>query len=205
MGRPKLIENEGILEAAREAFLEVGVGATTGEIARRAGVSEATIFKRFSTKAELFFSAMGFPAFDARQEIEALRETGGVREGIESISLRFLEYLSEVIPILTRLLAHPGFSAAELAERYPEMPAHALVEAFAEYIDSERQAARVGNCDPHAVAFAFFGVLHNDALLEHIGLLPKDDASRKKRTRSFVDVVWHGIKPAGPHSGAENT
>ena len=59
MGRPRLIETQAILEAARDTFLVEGVGATTGAIARRAGISEATIFKRFRTKADLFFAAMG--------------------------------------------------------------------------------------------------------------------------------------------------
>jgi AcrR family transcriptional regulator len=205
MGRPRLIETEEILKAAQDTFLEEGVGATTGAITRRAGISEATIFKRFRTKTDLFFAAMEFAKFDARQTIEDLRGKGPAVQEIEAISLRFLEYLNKMVPVLTRLLAHPGFNAAELAEKYPEMPARALVEATADYVESEQRDGRIGQCDPHAVAITVFGILHNFALLEHIGLLSKDDRSRKTLVRSFIDVLWNGIKPEAARSARANT
>ena len=55
MGRPKLIEDEELLSAAREVFVEKGIGASTREIAAKAGISEAVIFQRHDTKADLFF------------------------------------------------------------------------------------------------------------------------------------------------------
>ncbi len=205
MGRPRLIETQEILEAARDTFLGEGVGATTGAIARRAGISEATIFKRFRTKADLFFAAMGFAEFDARQTIADLRRGVPADQELETISLRFLEYLNQMVPVLTRLLAHPGFDAAELAERFPEMPARALVEAVAEYIELEQREGRIGSCEPHAVAIAIFGILHNFALLEHIGLLPKSDRSRRTLVHSFIDVLWNGIKPEETRTDRANT
>ena len=205
MGRPRLIETEGILEAARATFLSEGVGATTGAIARRAGISEATIFKRFPTKTDLFFAAMGFAEFDARQTIESLRGEASARQELEAISLRFLEYLSKMVPVLTRLLAHPGFNAVELAEKVPEMPARVLVEAVAEYVASEQRDGRIGDCDPHAVAITVFGILHNFALLEHIGLLPKTGLSREQLVRSFIQVLWNGIAPEEMRSARTQT
>ena len=205
MGRPRLIETQEILAAARDTFLGEGVGATTGAIARRAGISEATIFKRFGTKADLFFAAMGFAEFDARQTIADLRGEAPADQELETISLRFLEYLNQMVPVLARLLAYPGFDAAELAEKFPEMPARALVEAVAEYVESEQREGRIGSCDPHAVAIAIFGILHNFALLEHIGLLPKSDRSRRTLVRSFIGVLWNGIKPEEVRTNRANT
>lgn len=205
MGRPRLIETEEILETARETFLEEGVGATTAAIARRAGISEATIFQRFRTKRDLFFAAMGFPEFDARTEIQALARGETVRKDIEAISMRLLEYLNQMVPILARLLAHPAFNAVELAETHPEMPARALVEATAEYVDSERRRGRLGACDPQTVAATIFGVLHNFALLEHLGLLPRDEDSRKKLVHSFVDLLWNGMKGRTAEVGHSRT
>ena len=59
VARPKSITNEQILGAAQDAFLESGLAATTADIARRAGISEGTIFKRFGSKDDLFLAAMG--------------------------------------------------------------------------------------------------------------------------------------------------
>jgi AcrR family transcriptional regulator len=42
-----------VLEAASEAFAELGADVTVDEIARRAGVGHATVFRRFPTKEAL--------------------------------------------------------------------------------------------------------------------------------------------------------
>jgi AcrR family transcriptional regulator len=55
----------GLLEeAAREVFAERGYGATTREIASRAGVSHDLIFRYFDSKEKLFFDAVVTPLLD---------------------------------------------------------------------------------------------------------------------------------------------
>jgi AcrR family transcriptional regulator len=54
-----------IHEAAREVFAERGYGATTREIATRAGVSHDLIFRYFDSKEKLFFDAVVTPLLDA--------------------------------------------------------------------------------------------------------------------------------------------
>jgi AcrR family transcriptional regulator len=44
---------ERILDAAREVFAEHGLDASTNEVARRAGVGVATLFRRFPTRDDL--------------------------------------------------------------------------------------------------------------------------------------------------------
>ncbi|MET8521566.1 TetR/AcrR family transcriptional regulator [Nocardioides sp. NBC_00163] len=44
---------ERVLDAARELFAEEGLDASTNEIARRAGVGVATLFRRFPTRDDL--------------------------------------------------------------------------------------------------------------------------------------------------------
>src|SRR5215218_1506164 len=48
---------ERVLRAAREVFAEQGLDASTNEIARRAGVGVATLFRRFPTRDELVGAA----------------------------------------------------------------------------------------------------------------------------------------------------
>lgn len=52
-------------QAAREVFAERGYGATTREIATRAGVSHELIFRYFDSKEKLFFEAVVTPLMDA--------------------------------------------------------------------------------------------------------------------------------------------
>jgi AcrR family transcriptional regulator len=48
---------ERVLDAAREVFAEQGLDASTNEIARRAGVGIATLFRRFPTRDDLVAAA----------------------------------------------------------------------------------------------------------------------------------------------------
>lgn len=52
-------------DAARAVFAERGYGATTREIAARAGVSHDLIFRYFDTKENLFFEAVVAPLLSA--------------------------------------------------------------------------------------------------------------------------------------------
>jgi Bacterial regulatory proteins, tetR family len=62
MARTPKITNEAILAVAQQLFLEQGEKASTLEIANKAGISEASIFKRFATKQALFLAAIGITA-----------------------------------------------------------------------------------------------------------------------------------------------
>ena len=64
MPRKKTISDETILQSCRATFLESGIGVSTRRLAQEAGVSEAVLFQRFTTKDELFFTAMRLPAPD---------------------------------------------------------------------------------------------------------------------------------------------
>jgi AcrR family transcriptional regulator len=68
------------------------------EIAQRAGISEASIFKRFSTKEELFFAAMGIlekPLWV--NELESLCGKGNLKENLINICLKIMEFYTEVL------------------------------------------------------------------------------------------------------------
>ncbi len=67
---------ELILEAAREAFAERGLDVGMEEIARRAGVGKATVFRRFPTKDALVLAVMeGFV-----EEQESMAERAAAAE-----------------------------------------------------------------------------------------------------------------------------
>ena len=54
-----------VLEAARELFAERGFGdVTTREVAVRAGVTQAQVFRHFGSKARLFVEAAYQPFYD---------------------------------------------------------------------------------------------------------------------------------------------
>jgi AcrR family transcriptional regulator len=61
---------ERIVAAATEVFAERGLEASTAEIAARAGVGEATLFRRFPTKDDLITAIIGVQ-FEAAADLAA--------------------------------------------------------------------------------------------------------------------------------------
>lgn len=116
-----------IIEAAVRTFAEQGFhGTATREIARRAGVAEATIFKYFPTKRDLLLGVLG-PALE---------------QFVGPAMARSMDPLFSV--------THPSFEAflrALLAERVAFVRAHAqLVRILAQELpfDAELRSGIVG-------------------------------------------------------------
>ncbi|MFE3000546.1 TetR/AcrR family transcriptional regulator [Nocardia sp. NPDC059246] len=59
---------ERLLQAAREAFADIGYSAKTKDIARQAGVSESLIYTQFGSKSELFRVAVVSTFTDAIED-----------------------------------------------------------------------------------------------------------------------------------------
>jgi AcrR family transcriptional regulator len=118
-GRPRDPEaDSAILTAAFELFLERGLDGTSIEqVARRAGVTRATVYRRFATKEELLLSVMelprGVPALEP-ERIAAAPAEETVRAYAEMMSS------SQAIRLLRRII---GASADHfgLMQRYWEL------------------------------------------------------------------------------------
>ena len=99
MARPRKITVEQILKAAQAVFLEKGFGASTNEIATRAGISEGSIFKRFSTKEDLFLAAMGMSKVsNLTQSISAMAGQGDLKANLKQIETEMIDFFQEMLP-----------------------------------------------------------------------------------------------------------
>lgn len=104
--------DRGLLLAALELLAERGYrGATTKEIARRAGVNEVTLFRRFGSKEALLRTALSrfIPAgFLERLPAEEAPLEEGLRQLLEAY-LDLLKAHQALLPkLLAELLRHPG-------------------------------------------------------------------------------------------------
>lgn len=82
---------ELILEAAIELFAERGYEASTAEIAARAGVGEATLFRRFPTKDDLIQAIVSMMLEEAATVAASCLEEEDAWRGVE----RFLYEMAE--------------------------------------------------------------------------------------------------------------
>jgi len=194
MGRKKTITDAALLEAAREVFVEAGFGASTKEIARRAGVSEGVIYQRFATKDELFFAAMIPPPADLSQIFRQSRLKG--RALVEKLTLAMIEYSRATLPVLLPLMLHPRFQFEEFARRHPESPLFFLRRALVEVLLRERDEGRIGDVDPRGAALLVWSTAHAIAFFERLGAHDrKFDSEIIRRT---VQCLWDGLKPPMP-------
>ncbi len=194
MGRIKTIQNDQLLKHAREVFLEGGAFGSTKEIARRAGVSEATLFKRYPTKAALFLAAMVPEQVDIEAVISSFtKETDG-RVVLTEIGHRILAYFRGLIPVIMHLMTHPSISMSDVSAHFKKMPPEALTEALAEHMKEATSHGFVKVDNPMAAAGLFISALHSLALFEMMDF--HGGKNMDHLVKPFVETLWSGIAPS---------
>src|ERR1700761_379143 len=118
MPRPKRIEDDELLRIARAVFVLDGAHGSTREIAQRAGISEAALFKRYRTKAELFLAAMMPPQVDPEAMVGAAERVDDPQQALVVFSERILAYLREAIPVIRQLTQTPLIELEDVRRRF---------------------------------------------------------------------------------------
>ncbi|WP_027936606.1 TetR/AcrR family transcriptional regulator [Amycolatopsis sp. ATCC 39116] len=150
-----------IVTAATALFLELGYDRTSlARIAERSGVSRATLFKQFPSKAALF-DAIVTESWSAADEEEP-PPAGDIVNGLTTIGRRYAELLGR--PRMTDLFR---IVIAELP-RFPELAnaqfSHGKMpyfESVRSYLLAEHEAGTVRIEDVDLVATQFLGMISN--------------------------------------------
>ncbi|HEV2636202.1 MAG TPA: TetR/AcrR family transcriptional regulator [Actinocrinis sp.] len=101
---------EQILRIAAEEFAAGGLhGTSTETIARRAGITQAYVFRLFSTKKLLFIQVVD-AAFD--RMTDGMREVAGSATGLDALTLMGGHYDAMLADRTNLLLQLQGFAAA---------------------------------------------------------------------------------------------
>jgi AcrR family transcriptional regulator len=106
---------EDVLRVARDVFAEHGLsGASTDEIARRAGISQPYLFRLFRTKKELFIASVERGFGDTRETFE---QAGAGKQGEEALEAMGKAYVDLVRSNPNRLRGQmQSYAACEDAE-----------------------------------------------------------------------------------------
>jgi len=148
--------SEQILDAARATVLDFGVRRTTvSEVARRAGLSRMTVYRRYPDGAELMRALMtrefGGVLVRARDETSGL---GTGRERLVAAAIRTIELLM-THPLMLRLLElDPEMLLPYLTERTGRFQQLAR-EATAEAIAAGQADDSIRPGDPRTLAATF--------------------------------------------------
>lgn len=198
LGRPVTINDKDLLKAARSVFLEKGATATTEEVARRAAISQASIFKRFKTKQDLFLAAMQDE--EQRQEwIAFLRKRApevGLRLAMIELGVEIIGFTQHALPLLLVSWSNRGEFGFHKSSGKSD-PVHELVE----FLRGEMQQGRLNHIDPWSVVRAYTGSLQSFVLMSLVttkGIGP--GWTPTEYVTGVVDVLWSGLTPRSPPS-----
>jgi AcrR family transcriptional regulator len=197
MARPSVITEAQVLEAARAVFLKKGIRATTAEVARRAGIAEGSIFKRFKTKHELFQAAMHLSTEESAffHHLESF-DAANPRQLLAQVALEILGFLRTMIPLVMMNWSNPLPSGLPrpLGSKNP-MPLQVLHQ-LTRFFERQMRAGRIRRRDPEIAARIFLGSIQNYVFFElvlkadHQSVLPQE-----KFVQQMVDTLWRGLSP----------
>ena len=199
MGRNKKRSNQQLLTAARTVFLESGFAGSTLEIAHRAEVAEATLFKRFGTKAHLFAAAMAPPADDARAAVAACAGTDDGLEFLTCSMIAMLGYFRRAAPGYLGLASHPDLRRQVRGVRDPNSAERKFFEAISLRLRQMAAASGVPR-DVEATTTMMVAAMHSLALfeMESPGRLQPDASDAL--IRRMAKTIWqtrplgHGVR-----------
>lgn len=203
MARPISIESEDLLKAAREVFLEKGVHATTADIAKRAKVSEGTLFHRYKTKEALFRAAMleiDPLVIIQGLELEARVGRGELFDELVDLGTRLVDLYRIIVPGVMMLHARgDGLLPKDLPSflQSKTSPPMVAVRSLAAYFEAEMRQKRIRPMDAEIVARMFIGSLWQYVFFETLGgKVGEVPLPQSMYVRGFVDALLHGIAPS---------
>ncbi len=158
--RVKGEKRRAALDAAMDVFLEQGYErASLQQIASRANVSTATLFKRFPTKASLFEAiVLDFWSEDA--EIDKIPPPGDPRTGLRRIGMDFATLVRQPRMVaFTRLLISEALRFPELAQMMMESGKMPYIYRVSDYVKKEADSGYLKVDDPKRAARQFLAMI----------------------------------------------
>ena len=190
-----------ILDAAADVMTRLGLAkATTKEIARAAGCSEALLYKHFREKEEIFLGVLKHRLPNLTATLAALPPqagTGSVRERLIEVVDVAVRFYQGGLAIGSSMLGDPT-----LVRRHREwllgrgVGPQLANRMLADYLRAEQQAGRLATgADADAAAALLLGASYQRAFLVRLMgeevLTPPADAF----ARSVVDASLRGLDP----------
>jgi AcrR family transcriptional regulator len=181
---------ERILDAAAEVMREHGVAhATTKQIARAAGYSEALLYKHFHDKEDILLHVLQerMPTFTAT----AAAGKATVESNLVAVAHSALRFYRQAFPMMASMVAQPRLMAIvrDSLAKYGAGPQHP-VTALASYLTAEQTFGRVSaSANPHTIAALLLGACFQQAFLRYFHGGPDF-------TKSAASDLVHGLLPA---------
>jgi AcrR family transcriptional regulator len=184
---------EQIMDAAKELFARQGFeGTTTRQIAERARVNEAIIFRHFPTKEDLYWAVLDHQCTTGggRQTLEKILHSGGAdREVFAAIAEEMLRRRARDSS-LTRLLLYSALENHRLSDRFFRTHVAEYFELLAKYVSRRIRQGAFRPVDPLLAARGFLGMVVYHSLVQEVFGWKRFQAFDVKEVSEALTDIW---------------
>jgi AcrR family transcriptional regulator len=192
------VQRRDILTAAEKLFSQKGFkGTTTKELAEKAGIHEAVLFRHFQSKRELYREtvelklARNRPA--ALEQMQMSAKNSDDRGFFEALALGLLTRFEED-PSIPRLILYSALEEHEPPEVAAERQLR-VEQPTLDYITTRIREGAFRKVDPQHAVLAFGAMLFGYIVRQQIvGMAAHKVYDRKKIAKSFVTIFLEGMQ-----------
>jgi AcrR family transcriptional regulator len=186
-----------IIDTAAELFSRRGFsGTTTREVAKAAGVSEATLFKHFATKEELYAAIIEAKA-QTRQILSSVVQAAERQDDAEVLRILAREMIgrTKVDSTLMRLLFFSALEGHALSDMFFRSRVDGVDVFLSRYIGERSAAGAFRAVDPMQAAWNFIGMVAFHILLgELFGQKPPPHLPTEVAVEHMVSLFLQGVR-----------
>jgi TetR/AcrR family transcriptional regulator len=192
------VRRQDILDAADLLFSQKGFkGTTTKELAAKAGVHEAVLFRHFTNKRNLYREtvesklARNRPA--ALEQMKKAADDRDDRGFFEALAVGLLTRFEED-PSIPRIILHSALDGHEPPKITAERQLR-IEQPTLDYISKRMRDGAFRKMEPHHAVYAFGAMLFGYIVRQQIlGLNGHRKHDRKKVAKDFVTIFLDGMK-----------
>lgn len=201
-----------IIDVATALFARQGFnGTTTRQIAQRAAVNEAIIFRHFPTKEDLYWAVIENQCTNRSSKLESrLAGDGDPVETLVGIADDFFRRDTT----LTRLLLFTALEKHELSDRFYRTHVARYFELLSDFVRRNIERGLFRPVDPLLAARSFVGMLYYHFHVQEVyGGKKYQQFDPADVTRGLVDIWMRGVQacpgekraPAGNGPSSESS
>jgi AcrR family transcriptional regulator len=187
MGRRRQVSDREISAAAREVFLDQGPKAPVAMVAKKLGVSTATLFQRTGSKQQLMLMALQPEGTPITELVRGVQPGVPVREQLHQVLIELNEYLGTIIGGSITL------RAAGIEAELPEPTPQRLRLLLTQWLAQAETAGLLAVADPRTTADVLIGTLES----RHIHAYMQQEQLSSKQHREYIQAMLAVVLPAG--------
>lgn len=191
------VRRQEILDAAEKLFAQKGFrGTTTKELAAKAGVHEAVLFRYFKSKHDLYHATLELKISRNRNNaLEQMHQSAKSRDDrrfFEALAIGLLTRFEED-PSIPRLILYSALDRHEPTRVTTERQLR-VEQPTLEYISKRMRDGAFRRMDPNHAVFAFGAMLFGYVVRQQILGMSKHKAhNRRKISKDFVTIFLDGM------------